>query len=119
MDQDVAAFECFNVVRTFFQASEPNRLKGLGIKNRTSAGSCPHGKFFFPIQQSQHQGVSDIAVGAGHQNLFHINLTLHNFFSVIPSWPLVLMILSISGRIHNLNVLFLRCQRLPVLLLDD
>ena len=39
MDQDVAALEGFNVVRTFFQASEPNRLKGLGIKNRTSAGS--------------------------------------------------------------------------------
>jgi len=37
MDQDVAALEGFNVVRTFFQASEPNRLKGLGIKNRTSA----------------------------------------------------------------------------------
>ena len=37
MDQDVAAFKGFNVVQTFFQASEPNRLKGLGIKNRTSA----------------------------------------------------------------------------------
>lgn len=34
MDQDVAAFKGFNVVQTFFQASEPNRLKGLGIKNR-------------------------------------------------------------------------------------